>query len=633
MDIQTDSAALVAVEKQLFAPAQPPWSLSKLQWQELATLLALAVVAFVPRLILATQLDVVTDEIVYILGGKIYVPLLAHLDIGASGWMINYEHPPFVKLLIGTALAFNALAGHPLGGLLTARIPSIISGTLLVVAMYWLGRAPFGRVVALLAALSLAVSPWLVYFSALAYLDMTMTALVTVAFLVLWYTPRHPRLYLLIALLIGLGAASKYTAVLVVPGLFLFTAYYFFVLRFYLPAAQRPRMPWPWWLAAILLSPLCFLLADPAIWPHPVPLLIHSFNFEWEHSVRGHLTFLAGQYSDHVPHWAILYIIFTKISAFITIPAVFFVLFSLVQLVRFHLRRPLTVSEATKLSFLLIWLLSTLGMFSLLNIVVGTHYHLPLASPVAFAGALGLATLLGYRRGLLSLHMRRRDRLSALKDESEPNEPGNKDHISISAAEADEITSPEATPYEAAAQNARVAPDTFHDYKKSTGNWRGALTVALLALCLLGPHLFGLITIPDAEGYASEFFSGENQALQVAYPGYRDALQWIATHTKPTQPRAKIGLVALVNTLNGTDGVSWYSYNQNFVHEFQLTEAHPDDTSYPYDYLVWPMHLVQRGYAIPPFWRSHIVHVVMGGHTTYCYIMARFPSTIISSST
>ncbi len=43
----------------------------------------LALVAFIPRLLLALQLDVVTDEVVYIFGGKVYLPLLAHFDIGS----------------------------------------------------------------------------------------------------------------------------------------------------------------------------------------------------------------------------------------------------------------------------------------------------------------------------------------------------------------------------------------------------------------------------------------------------------------------------------------------------------------------------------------------------------------------
>ncbi len=179
---------------------------------ESAVLVVLTLIAFLPRLLLAMRLDMVTDEVVYISGGKTYFPLLAHLQIGVNGWLYNYEHPPFVKLLIGLALTLNSAIGQPLTELLTARLPSILMGTALVVAVYWLARAPFGRVVALAAALCLAVSPWLVYFSALAYLDMTMTALITVAFLLTWHAIRRPWLYLVIALLIGVEADSKYTA-------------------------------------------------------------------------------------------------------------------------------------------------------------------------------------------------------------------------------------------------------------------------------------------------------------------------------------------------------------------------------------------------------------------------------------
>ncbi|MDQ2884906.1 MAG: glycosyltransferase family 39 protein [Chloroflexota bacterium] len=546
---------------------------------DIAIFCVLALVALIPRIILAGQLDVVTDEVVYILGGKIYLPLLAHLKIGASGWMFNYEHPPFVKLLIGLVLVFNSALGHPLGELFAARVPSIICGTLLVVALYALGRGPVGRATALLAALCLAVSPWLVYFSALAYLDMTMTALITVAYLLLWYAIRRPWLYLVVGALIGLATASKYTASLAIPGIVLFIAYYYLALRPRLPAEQRPAWPWKWWVGAIILAPIAFLAVDPAIWPQPISLLHHSFDFEFNHSINGHLTFLAGTYSLHVPHWAILYIIFTKMSAFVTIPAAFFCVFALVQLVRFHLRKGnVQVEEATALGFLFIWLIAILSMFSLLNIVVGTHYHLPLAPPVALAGAAGLAVILRYRRGSLFA----KDKIQATTDEVQ-REPA-----------------------------------------KGTGkiriNPRAAGVLALMALLLIGSHLFGLITVRDAEGYTNEFFPNENNALQVAYPGYRDAVQWIATQDSTP---AHIGLVALPGTLNGdASAVSWFTYNQDLPKRFTLTEVHPTDKNFSADYLVWPMHLVQRGYAIPANWHAHIIHIVMGGQTVYCYILA-----------
>ncbi len=583
MDIKLKSALQHATSPQSEADIQKADSRSHFftPMFEGFTVLLLALIAFFPCLLLATKLDMVTDEVMYILGGKIYLPLLTHLRIGSSQWSYNYEHPPFVKLLIGLSLALNTALGHPLPGLLKARLPSILMGTLLIVALYWLGRAPFGRVVALAAALCLAVSPWLVYFSALAYLDMTMTALVSIACLLTWHAIHRPSLYLVIALLIGLGAASKYTAVLVVPGIVIFTAYYFFAIRFYIPVEQRPRIPWLWWLAAIVLSPIVFFVSDPAIWPHPVSLLTHSFLFEWNHSRNGHLTFLVGRNYLHVPRWDILYIIFAKISAFVTVPATLFVAYSVIQLIRFHLRK-ITATEATTLSFLSIWLISILGMFSLLNIVVGTHYHLPIAAPVAIAGASGLATLLRYRRGSLAALL-----ITAKTRRTKPLD---------------------VLPASPTLRRLRVRSYPL-------------IAVALLLLALVGSHLIGLTTVYAAEGYTSEFFDGENKVLQVAYSGYREGAQWIAVHTRGTE---QVGLVAVLGTLsNGSDGVSWYDYNSDLPHRLKFSEAHTEGTYQQYNFLIWPMHLIQRGFSMPKLWRDHVVYTVMGGNTVYCYVLAR----------
>jgi hypothetical protein len=550
----------------------------------------LALVALIPRIILATQLDQVNDEGIYIVAGKLDLALMAHLRISSPQWDFNYEHPPLVKLLIGLFIYLNAHLGHLLNELFAARIPSIISGTLLVIAIYWLGRAPFGRAVALLAALCLALSPWLVYFSALAYLDMTMTMLITIAYLLLWPAIHQPRLYILSAMLVGLAAACKYTAVLVIPAMVLFVAYYFLLILPRLPVEQRPPFPWRWWAGAIIIAPITFLIADPAIWPNPVRLLRHSFSFEWHHSIDGHLTFIAGQYSLHIPHWAIFYMVFAKMSAFVTIPAACFAIFALIQLLRFHLRRAnMLTAEVTRIAFLFIWLVSLLGMFSLLNIVVGTHYLLPMATPIALSGAFAWVTLFRYRRGAL-FHSAKKSMPPAL------------------AVQTTDTTMP-------------VKPRI---------DLRAAVVLALLTLFLVGPHLAGLVSVSGVEGYSSEFFNGENNVLQVAYPAYREAGLWLLAHT---QRPGKVGLVAIIGTIvgPGNEGpydVSWYTYNKDLRGRLKFSEAVPDAHSFPYDYLVWPMHLVQRGYSIPEPWRSHIVHVIMGGNTTYCFIMARDLTTI-----
>jgi 4-amino-4-deoxy-L-arabinose transferase-like glycosyltransferase len=553
---------------------------------DIALTCALALAALIPRILLATQLDLVTDEVVYIQAAKIYLPLLRPLQIGARGWSYNYEHPPFVKLLMGLTISGNAALGHPVSELLAARIPSIFFGTLLVVAVYWLGRVPFGRTIALAAALCLAFSPWMVYFSSLAYLDMTMSTLVSIAYLLLWPAIRRPWFYLLVALLVGLAGASKYPAALALPGMLLFTASYFFVFRRSLPPPQRPAIPWLWWIGAIILAPLVFLATDPAIWPHPIALLLHSFRFEERHSVNGHLTFFAGKIRMHMPQWTILSTLFVKISAFVTLPAIFFACFALVQLVRFHLRKPgRKVRDAARIAFLFLWLVCTLISFAQLDIVVGTHYFLPAAAPLALSGAFGLTLIL---RSCLTWRL---------------------------------TLERKATPVIAAHEPNVSAPSLERDQSRQDAFSPRATAVCILLLAALAiPHLVGLVTIPQAEGYASEFFHGEDSMLQVAYPGYREAVQWLAAHTHGP---ASVGLVALPDTLGPKKAAtSWYVYNRGLPARLQLTEVHPTDDHLPYDYLVWPMHLVQRGYAIPAPWHSHVVHVVIGGDTIYCYILA-----------
>src|SRR5579885_1279297 len=153
----------------------PVWwrfSFSPDTWPFLALL---AIIAFIPRLLLAWQLDVYTDEPIYVAAGNGYILLLKQLNITSANWLYNNEHPAFAKLLMGMFI-YVARHLHTTNILFPARLISVLLGTILVVGIYALGRAPFGRTVALLAALSLAFSPWVVYFSGLAMLDMTMSA-------------------------------------------------------------------------------------------------------------------------------------------------------------------------------------------------------------------------------------------------------------------------------------------------------------------------------------------------------------------------------------------------------------------------------------------------------------------------
>src|SRR5690349_10090290 len=96
---------------------------------QIIILSSVGIMTLIPRIWLANQLELVTDEIVYIQTGIAYIPLLKHIttSIGSSTWSLNYEHPPLVKLLISLSIATNRRAGSPLTTLQAARIPGIIA--------------------------------------------------------------------------------------------------------------------------------------------------------------------------------------------------------------------------------------------------------------------------------------------------------------------------------------------------------------------------------------------------------------------------------------------------------------------------------------------------------------------------
>ncbi|MBA2286705.1 MAG: glycosyltransferase family 39 protein [Ktedonobacteraceae bacterium] len=624
--------------------AQRQHTLAMILW-ECGVSAVLAFIGFIPRIMLASQLDMVTDERTYIMAGKFYVPLLAHLNLTADGWNYNYEHPAFVKLLIGISLFINSHTGQRLSELFAARLPLVIAGTFLVLAVYWLGRGPFGHVVAFFAALCLAVSPWMAYFSAIAYLDMTMVTLITIAYLLLWPALRRPRLYLLAGVFAGVAIASKYPAYLVLPGMVLFIAYYVMAIRPRLPVEQRSPLPWRYWGAGTVLMGVSFFLADPSIWRQPASLLIRSLRFNLHHAKYGHLMFLAGQSSDYAQHWAIIYILFVKISAFITLPALFFIVFGLLRLVRFHMRKPDVTFPGARLwhaassrsqaqitptqpleseahladiastAFLLIWLLTSLCTFSLLTIVVGTHYALPLVPPLVIAGVLGLVTMLGYRRGMLrasgeALSAGKGSRSHALWDERGTSGDEQGSLRNEQGKSSDE---------QGTLRDRRVKPGMGLQL-------RALIPLALIAIALFVPPVVGLTTIYAADGYTSEFFRGEDAIVQVQYPAYREASLWLIAHTHST---GRVGMIAVIGSLQpDMYGQSWFRYNPDVNGRLHFSEVTPDSHKLPYDYLIWPMNIVQRGYAIPAAWRTHIVHTINAGGTTYCFILARDPTSI-----
>nr|MDQ2718057.1 hypothetical protein [Chloroflexota bacterium] len=84
MDVTTDTVIDYTSPAQT-ASAGRRHTLAAILW-ECGVSIVLALISFIPRVMLASQLDMATDERTYITAAKFYVPLLAHLNLTADGW-------------------------------------------------------------------------------------------------------------------------------------------------------------------------------------------------------------------------------------------------------------------------------------------------------------------------------------------------------------------------------------------------------------------------------------------------------------------------------------------------------------------------------------------------------------------
>ncbi|MBA3824656.1 MAG: glycosyltransferase family 39 protein [Ktedonobacterales bacterium] len=506
--------------------------------------LVLVMVTLIPRLALAHSLDLITDEGVYIPNGRKDVLLLLHGALLNHHWLDNLEAPAYPKIWMG----FGSFIGQWLWGnagiLWGARLAGIALCAASIVVMVHLARPIVGTAGAYLGGIFLALSPWLTYFSSLAYLDMYMVNFAAIAILLTWHAVRKPPLFLLVGALLGFAMASKYTAIAAVVPIVGYICYRHFR---YGATFQRGML-----LATCGVFGGVFFLADPALWGNPPVRFVQSFGFQFVHAHIGHTVFWFGQTWEHVPLGLGLLMVVAKISLFIIIPAGGF-------LALYSARAALRRWPADQHAFLFCWVVGLSAPLSLLTIIVGTHYLLPLAPAIAFTAARGL--VLAVRQSAIFVH-----------NQSEQRRWGT---VSV---------------------------------KKTAAI--GLLIVALVAIL---PSAAALVTVNQGEGYTSEWLPGENGALQVAYPAYLDALVWVARHTHGP---VKVALIALPYTLD-----YWRQFRAHAAPaRVTLLIGSPDNIP-PADFVIWPMHLVQRHFPIPLGWRHHIAATITGGSTTYCYIL------------
>jgi len=307
-----------------------------------------------------------TDEPLYVYAGRSYLQSFLRLDFKADVWRINAEHPPIAKLLIGfTSSIFVLLLGgeNVHNVYFAARLAPVIVGTLTCVAIYLFGRKHYGEA-AFLASLLTAMSPWLVYYSTLAILDIFAAFFVTLTFIFICYVKTDSRYYILVGILMGLAVGSKGTAIAAIPGVTL----YLFITKF-LSRGNRK-----WMLEALesilltlIIAILVFFVTWPFLWQDTLKRILWVLAYHGAHMARGHTTFYAGKIYTHIPPWVPIYILFVKTPLITFILYILFILFIFLKLVK---KDPIQHSYISVFS----WLTSGVLTMSAFPIIIGDHY-------------------------------------------------------------------------------------------------------------------------------------------------------------------------------------------------------------------------------------------------------------------
>ena len=283
-----------------------------------------------------------------------------------------------------------------------------------------------------------------------------------------------------------------------------------------------------------------------------------------------------------------IFILLAKLSLFLTVPAALTLVWAAWRVWRTR-RAPGPLDE--RAAFALCWLGGLLIPFGALPIVVGTHYMLPLAPATALIAAWGLiqaADALARRWApRLALQFRRWASARSARPAIAPD----------AVARALGWATSERRP-----QSARLGIAS-------------ALT-AIIAITLIVPPAYGLATVNQAEGYTAEWLQSENGSLQVAYPAYADAVNWVIAHSSGRTT------VTLISTPGSLD--FWKHVRQSDFPD-RIRFAFGTPTDFPHsEYIIWPEHLVQRRFPTPANFDSLIAARIQGGATTYCYIL-RWP--------
>ena len=277
--------------------------------------LLLVLAALLPRLL---QLDrfITADEILFLdhardfLEGLVSGDLTLTLGIGYPGvtlawanalglmFLYGFSRLDLVRVPLAGRSLSEFLAGadlQPLPYYVTGRVVGGLLVAALLVFLYTLARRllasekhPWGELAVLLGVLLLALDPYVLGYSRLMHIAVTLALLMLLAVMawMLWLKEGARRWVLLTGLFSGLALLTKSTALLLFPILPGLALLYWLIEGPTSAGADGSR--WKWWgrtiigvLGALVIAGLVFFVLWPAMWQVPGTALALTFGKLW----------------------------------------------------------------------------------------------------------------------------------------------------------------------------------------------------------------------------------------------------------------------------------------------------------------------------------------------------------------
>lgn len=192
----------------------------------LIALIIIVSLAAILRLSFLSQHDMIDDEAIislrsvgyfdYFNSGSQFSPV--QLLPEKQWWQdLSFHDGPPLTFFVQHVF-FKAFGDSPF----TARLPVALVGIFSVLAMYFLGTALYDKNFGLIAATILAVSNYHVYISRVVFYESFMLLFIILTLLFLFKSLENSRYLLLTFFCLGLALLSKYTAIVLIPVIFLF---------------------------------------------------------------------------------------------------------------------------------------------------------------------------------------------------------------------------------------------------------------------------------------------------------------------------------------------------------------------------------------------------------------------------